>query len=144
MAGSHHGFSLISQQMTFEIEALKTARYNAAQATSSGNLELLELAVSQLCDLAALEQIPVLKGKPDPFGVRMDRFKLNLAYFNRFSNYISGELGKKWALLRVKYGSQTFGLGNVGDKAGGPAIPVQPARKPKWVQAQDAAREGMS
>lgn len=142
MGGSNHGFSIISQQMTFEIEALKTARYNAAQAASNSNLELLELAVSQLCDLAALEQIEILPGKPTPFGVRMDRFRTNMSYFNRFSNYISGELGKKWAQLRLKYGAQTFGLGQLGGNGQTAPTSMAPSKKPKWIQAQDAAREG--
>ena len=145
MAGQHGGFSLISQQMAFEMEALKTARYNAAQAISNGNLELLQLAVSQLCDLAMLEQIAIPGTKPSPNGFRLDQFRANMNYFNYFSNYISKELGKKWAQLRLKYGTQAFGVGQVGggsNNSNGMLSPAPPIKKPKWMQAQDAMREG--
>jgi hypothetical protein len=129
------GFSLISQQMTFEIDALKSARFNAAEAARTGNLELLEMAVSALFDLAALEQIQMPRGRPASFGNRMDRFRSNLSYFQHSANHLSAELGKKWAMIRSKYATPALGLGST--RQPGDGAPVQPFKKPKWAQAQD-------
>jgi hypothetical protein len=53
------------------------------------------MSVSALNDVGALENIPPLQGRPTPYGVRMDRFRANLNYFQNYSNYLSGKLGKK-------------------------------------------------